>query len=186
MSKVCDVGKGQSDCARATNSGEEEWYTPPRLLEAAREVLGGIDLDPASDTLAQAHVKAARFFTRDEDGLAQSWHGRVWLNPPYAGAQVRDFTTKLCEEYEAGDVTAAVLLTNNATDTAWWQRAAKAAAAVCFPLGRVRFLRPGGEEAETPSQGQSVLYFGLAIPAFAATFGAFGVVYRSERRRRSP
>jgi hypothetical protein len=99
---------------------------------------------------------------------------------------VRGFTAKLCEEYEVGNVSAAVLLTNNATDTAWWQRAAAVAAAVCFPSGRVRFLRPSGEEAETPLQGQSVLYFGRAVPAFAATFGAFGVVYRSERRRRSP
>src|SRR5262249_7627129 len=66
--------------------GDTEWSPPPDLLEAAREVMGGIDLDPASSDRqqAQATVKAARYFTVENSGLEQPWLGRVWLNPPYA------------------------------------------------------------------------------------------------------
>ena len=63
-------------------SGEQEWWTPAELVEAARDVLGVIELDPASCAGAQATVRARRFHTLEDDGLAQEWSGAVWLNPP--------------------------------------------------------------------------------------------------------
>lgn len=65
-------------------TGENEWYTPAEHLERARQVLGSIDLDPASSDFAQQRVKAAQHFTIEDDGLKREWAGRVWLNPPYA------------------------------------------------------------------------------------------------------
>ncbi len=64
-----------------------EWYTPARYIEAARAVMGGIDLDPASCSDANAIVKAVLYYSIDDDGLAQAWYGRVWLNPPYGKNQ---------------------------------------------------------------------------------------------------
>jgi len=60
-----------------------EHFTPPEIIEASRLVLGEIDLDPASCELANLHVRAKRFHAwPDDDGFVQSWHGRVFLNPP--------------------------------------------------------------------------------------------------------
>lgn len=90
-----------------------EWYTPPKYIEAAREVMGGIDLDPASCATANQIVKATAYYTKEQNGLEQNWKGRVWLNPPY-GRTVRMkatrkstiglFIEKLLQEYEHGNV----------------------------------------------------------------------------------
>ena len=73
------------------NTGEFERYTPAQYIEAARRVLGEIDLDPASCEIAQRTVKAVEYFTAKDDGLEQEWHGRVWLNPPYAQPVIAQF-----------------------------------------------------------------------------------------------
>jgi ParB family chromosome partitioning protein len=157
----------------ALNSGNNEWYTPPEYLAAARTALGGIDLDPASSAIAQETVQAERFFTAEDDGLAQEWAGTVWLNPPYAVDLIGRFVGKLCEHVQAGDVPAAILLVNNATDTKWFHEAVPLCAAVCFTAGRVRFLDPEGNPG-APLQGQALLYFGREPDRFVESFSALG------------
>jgi hypothetical protein len=154
-------------------TGQPEWYTPAEYIEAARKVLGEIELDPASSTVAQKTVLAKLYYTADDDGLSKGWAGRVWLNPPYAADLVGKFVDKLCEHFLAGDVPAALLLVNNATETTWFQRAAKLASAIVFPKGRVKFLDENGEPG-APLQGQVVLYFGADTDGFLSAFGEFG------------
>lgn len=80
--RICEQEKDGT--IRGTEgTGEFERYTPAEYIAAVREVLGEIDLDPASSALAQETVRAIEHFTVDDDGLAQEWHGRVFLNPPY-------------------------------------------------------------------------------------------------------
>jgi len=66
-------------------TGDPESYTPAVYIEAARAVMGGIDLDPASNALAQKTVKASRWYGEQENGLLQKWEGRVipW-HPPFS------------------------------------------------------------------------------------------------------
>jgi phage N-6-adenine-methyltransferase len=157
------------------NSGENEWYTPPEFIEAARAVMGGIDLDPASSAIAQRTVQAERFYTKDDDGLTKEWCGRVWLNPPYSSELIGQFAHKVAEEWAAEHIEQAVVLVNNATETQWFRTLASVATSICFVAGRVRFLDPDGNPG-APLQGQAALYIGAERERFADAFCKFGFV----------
>jgi hypothetical protein len=157
------------------NSGENEWYTPAPYIDAARSVMGAIDLDPASCEVANATVQASMFFTKDDDGLTKPWRGRLWMNPPYEKGLIDKFATKMADSVRAGDVVEACVLVNNATETQWFDAMASVASALCFPKGRVRFLSPSGEKG-APLQGQAVIYVGPNVQRFAKAFGVFGIV----------
>jgi phage N-6-adenine-methyltransferase len=156
------------------NSGENEWYTPPEYLEAAREAMGSIDLDPASCEVAQANVKAKKHYTIDDNGLDKKWSGNVWLNPPYSKELIGLFAKKVVGE--SGRFKQAIVLVNNATDTAWFHRLASVASAACFMKGRIRFLDKTGSPANTPVQGQVAIYIGPRVDEFRKAFSRFGVV----------
>lgn len=172
--------KGQSDLRGASGTGENEWFTPEQYIALARSVLGGIDLDPATHRKAQKLIDAKAFFTKSDDGLSKEWHGRVWLNPPYAQPFIAQFASKMVAEVAAQRVTAAIMLTHNYTDTSWFHELAGAAARICFTRGRVRFYEPGGEIA-APTQGQAFFYFGNEGEKFADVFGSVGFVVRPVR-----
>jgi len=152
----------------------DEWYTPVEYIGAARAVMGDIDLDPATCAAAQEVIRARAFFTKEDDGLTQSWHGRVWLNPPYSASLVQGFVDKLCAEYDAGCMTEAVVLVNNATDTAWFH-SLLARFPACVLRRRVPFWRPGFSGGGA-RQGQVIFYLGPNADRFQAVFSRFGVV----------
>lgn len=154
-------------------TGNVEWNTPSEYIGAAREALGGIDLDPASNHIAQKTVRAERYFTKLDDGLAHDWFGTVWLNPPYRMPDIQRFVQKLLLHVGAGDVPRAILLTNNATDAKWWHDAADAASVVLFTRGRISFLTGTGEPGN-PTNGQTLFYFGDNPDHFVDTFKKYG------------
>lgn len=164
----------------AHNSGNNEWYTPADIIEAARQAMGGIDCDPASCELANVTVKASVYYTAEQDGLTQQWNGSVWMNPPYAQPHCADFCAKLVEEVDSQRVQQACVLVNNATETQWFQMLLSYADAVCFPRGRVRFIDADGKQTGAPLQGQAILYLGDNVSAFIAAFNSFGPLLFSD------
>lgn len=167
----------------ANNSGDNEWYTPHGYIDAARRVMGRIDLDPASNMDANKVVDAARIYTEQDNGLAHDWSGRVWMNPPYAQPLIGDFCTKLADSYTDRHVDQAVVLVNNATETAWFHTLVDVASAVCFPRGRVKFWHPD-KPSGSPLQGQAVIYLGPSLAGFYTQFAVFGVIAEMRRNPR--
>ncbi len=155
-----------------------EWYTPADRVELVRQVLGEIDLDPASCAAAQKTVRAKRFLTEQQDARTRKWKGRVFMNPPYEHPLVEELVRKLLDEHAAGRVTASITLVNNSTDSAWMQELLRRSAAACFTIGRIAFVREDGKAARGNRQGQIFAYIGPDVDAFARSFGDVGVVLR--------
>jgi ParB family chromosome partitioning protein len=155
-------------------TGKNEWFTPQEYIELARAVLGEIDLDPATHELAQELIRATNYYTKEIDGLTQEWNGRIWLNPPFAQPLIANFISKLCAEWQAGHITAAITLTHNYTDSSWFHELAQHAAAICFTRGRVKFYE--GDTVAAPTQGQAFCYFGPDVEHFAKLFSPIGFV----------
>lgn len=153
------------------NSGNNEWYTPKEIIEAARKVMGSIDVDPASSDIANEVVKAAEYYTAETNGLDKTLHGNVWMNPPYSSDLIDKFITKVVEE--RADYAQAVVLVNNATETQWFHKLVSVASAVCFPRGRVRFYMPDGKTG-APLQGQAIIYIGPEPGKFLNEFRSIG------------
>ena len=156
------------------NTGNQEWYTPEWIITAARATMGGIDLDPASNPIANAWIHATRYHTKDDDGLLAHWSGRVWLNPPYTNKLVSVFVDKL--EQSLPTIDAACVLVNNGTETQWGQKLLRLSTRVCFLSRRVRFILPNGRPLASPLQGQMVCYFGPTPERFYEEFQPYGII----------
>lgn len=153
----------------ANNTGDNEWYTPAEYIEAAREVMGSIDLDPASNDFANETVKAGLYYTAETNGLDKEWFGNIWMNPPYSTALIKQFAEKLA----TSDFEQAIVLVNNATETGWFLQMIKKASAVVFPTGRIRFEKTD-RTGNAPLQGQAFIYCGDNTERFFEVFGKYG------------
>lgn len=156
------------------NSGNNEWYTPAEYIEAARKVLGEIDLDPASSLKANEIVQAKYLLTAEDNGLEHPWYGRVWMNPPYGSEIIQKFTNKFALHVRNGDIEEGIVLVNNATETVWFNQLVEVANAIVFPRGRIRYWRAEDEKTNSPLQGQAILYAGPKPSVFLDTFRDFG------------
>lgn len=175
-----------------------EWYTPSPIIEAARDVMGGIDLDPASHEEANRIVKATRYFTAEDDGLMREWPGRVFLNPPGGKDPIRKLSLV--------GLFWRRLLMNQLVDEAVWigysleqlQTLQQINApktplnfTMCVPDRRIAFVENEAKKAERiarliaqgkpakesgPSHANYVTYIGPKRERFSEVFSQFGQV----------
>ena len=164
---------------RQTTAHNDEWYTPPQYIDSARKVLGSIDTDPASNDLAQSVVQATTYCTIDNPSLDCEWHGTVWLNPPYSRGKLKPFTDKFIQEYEAGNISQGIVLTQSYTDTKWFHELMEWRTAVCFTKGRIKFYGREGTKHRTqhsPIAGSVFMYFGEDTATFHQEFNQYGLI----------
>jgi hypothetical protein len=169
------------------SSKNNEWYTPAKYVDAARELMGGIELDPASCKQANETVKAARYYDISENGFDKPWEGKVWLNPPYGYSSGKSnqevWSARLIEQYTAGITTEAVLLVNAAVDTKWYHRLFQYSERephffpVCFPDHRVNFSTPEPSSSGS-THGSAFIYLGTQTRKFFLIFSQFGLVMK--------
>ena len=145
-----------------------EWYTPPNIIDLAREVLGHINVDPASNLIAQEWIKADTFFTEDTNGLDKPWKGKVWVNPPYSSSLIKKFTKKFLDEYRNGNMMEGIMLTNQGTDTQFNIPLQKGLQA--YTNGRISFLQPDLTEKGKGSRGSLFTYLGPNPKKFIEVF----------------
>jgi hypothetical protein len=161
------------------SSVSNEWYTPAKYLEAVREVLGGIDLDPASSAQANAVVRATEFFSQEDDGLTRKWFGRAFMNPPYGKHEehrslAAAFCNKAIDEFATGNIEACIILVNSLHSQSWQRPLYDYA--ICFVNHRIHFISADGEENENPTFQNIFVYLGRDIAKFAEVFSRFGYV----------
>jgi len=160
----------------ARGSGSCEWYTPVEILRCARDVMGGaFDLDPASSREAQDTVQAHRFFTFEDDGLAQDWSSeRLWLNPPFNA--VGPWISKVLTEAQGGRLKQAVMIVRAATEAAWFQPLWDHP--LCFVRGRPRFAPgPGAPDPKNrPHIAVVIVGIGVDTDRFVEVFRWMGRV----------
>lgn len=168
------------------SSESNEWYTPAKYIEAVREVLGGIDLDPASNEQANRTVQAKDFFDAGRNGLEIDWYGRVFLNPPYGVAKIEisgiekrvslagAFCMRALNQYVEGHINAGIILVNSLHSQNW--QAPLYDYPICFVDHRIHFVSGDGEENENPTFQNIFVYLGLDVPRFARVFSRFGYV----------
>jgi ParB family chromosome partitioning protein len=167
---------GTKPGARNSNS----WFTPGVYIEAARAVLGEIDLDPFSDSAANEIVKAKRILTVADNALTADW-GKcrtVWMNPPYSGKDCRAAVEKFIREFQCSSFQTGILLVNNATETRFFQSLLQTARAVCFTDHRIAFWNSDGKVISGNTRGQAFFLFSKkpSAKAFSRAFEPFGKV----------
>jgi ParB family chromosome partitioning protein len=154
------------------NSGSRDWYTPQCVVDRARQVLGTIDLDPASSEEANRTIGARRILTEADDGLIARWVDwggdpiTVYLNPPggrRAGvrSQALLFWARLMETLAEGNLRHAIFLAFNAELLQVSQGRAHlpiGAFPICAPARRLQLVRPGGQPGTSPTHSNLIVY----------------------------
>jgi phage N-6-adenine-methyltransferase len=136
-----------------------EWATPPDLFARLDARFCPFDLDPCANP---ENATCQRFFTRADNGLAQPWTGRVFMNPPY-GREIGAWVRKAWEAVESGAAELVVCLVPARVDTKWWHTYAARGEFEFLP-GRLRF---GGAENGAPFPSAVVVFRGAKTASAA-------------------
>jgi phage N-6-adenine-methyltransferase len=135
------------------STGNDEWETPQDLYNALNDEFH-FTLDACA---TPQNAKCQRFYTRNDDGLSQSWKGEVvFCNPPYSRKAGQNlWIKKAYEEAKEGNAIVVMLLPSRTDTKAFHEFIYNKAAEIRFIRGRLKF---GGMKQGAPFPSMIVIY----------------------------
>lgn len=168
---------------RSVNSLSQNWCTPPKYVEAIKEMFDGdIQLDPCSNKSSIVHANV-EFILPKDDGLSKEWNYKtIYINPPYGadrnrGTTIKDWLRKCYESNEKykSEILALVPVATNTTH--WKHYVFGKAEAICFLYDtRLKFLVNGSTDNKGAPMSCCIIYWGSDIEKFRKIFMKFGAV----------
>ncbi|MCA6580464.1 MAG: hypothetical protein IM537_18775 [Pseudanabaena sp. M57BS1SP1A06MG] len=162
------------------NEKGNECYTPAYVLDLCRDFLGGFDLDPFSNAIAQRTVRAKIFWTKADNALTKDWSSfkRKWCNPPYRKLSSDGIIDKILSYAHIGET---LLLVNSSTSAKWFHKCMDACTAYLHPNKRIPFYNPyseieykNGKKRSGNEHDQTLFYFGDRPLEFAEALKSLG------------
>lgn len=120
-----------NNMAAMMSSKTDMWETPKWLFDQLNDIYR-FTLDVCA---VPENAKCERFFTPEQDGLAQEWTGTCWMNPPY-GREIGKWVKKAYESAQKGATVVCLLPAR--TDTSWWHDYCMKGE-ITFLRGRLKF-----------------------------------------------
>ena len=127
---------------------KDEWLTPPHIFES----LQPFDIDVCQPIKPPFHI-APRGFNVNDDGLAQSWGGFIWCNPPYGRE-----TSKWLKRMKSHNNGIALIFAR--TDTIMFHEDVFSADAILFIKGRLSFYDVHGVKGGTAGAPSCLVAYG--------------------------
>jgi hypothetical protein len=157
----------------------QDYFTPPEIVRAAGEAMGGIDLDAASHWIAnrrlhQHGIQIGDYFHTNKSAFTHDWLSSVWLNPPYGDND--PWFKRALEMMDAG-LTRQLTMISPAYvfSTGIAKEIMTRAAAAVLLSPTPQFYNPGDPNKTGTNLPHVVVYWGERRREFLQAFEPFGI-----------
>ncbi len=130
------------------SSKTDQWETPQDFFDRLNDEFH-FNVDVCA---APGNAKCGTYFTKESDGLLQSWRGTCWCNPPY-GREIGKWVQKAY--LSSRDGSTVVMLLPARTDTKWFHEYIYNQAEIRFIKGRLKF---GNSKNSAPFPSMVVVF----------------------------
>ena len=153
-------------------SGNTDWNTPTKYVNAIVDFWDEINLDPCSNegSIVPAKVK----YDINIDGLKAQWSNKTFVNPPY-GRGIKDWFAKAWYEHKLNDKEILMLVPVSTNTSHWKEYVWGKANSICFLYDtRLKFRINGDENNKGCPMSCCFVYYGNEVAKFIEIFSNYG------------
>ena len=157
----------------------EDYYSPAELVSAAKQAMGGIDLDPASHWRANRVFRIPLYYNLHRSAFDNPWFGRVWLNPPYGDNA--PWFERIVQFWDRGEINQLCMI------SPVWSFTTQIAIPLLDRAAAMLLLIPAPKFWGNPDGRQgtnhphAILYMGSRVDEFYGAFIPFGTPFQLVR-----